>query len=184
MGIPTSGPIAWSTLRSNLQNTGTTAFGLSGAGMPKWNSSGGPYASGGEYPQYVPKNRSSSPIPNDAAPFAISEWRGYSHSQHGTCSATSFTTRGIGKDFTYYKMKLTGGDGFTSSITVQCNEAPSTNITCNFYTSYPFSNVGALTTSSPALSFALDADETIKQVFTMSSGADVFFHVVAWQYTV
>lgn len=181
-----SGTISLSMLRSHLQNTGTTAFGLSGAGMPKWNSSPGPYVGSGEYPQYVPKNRSSSLFPNDNSPFAISEWRGYSHSQHGTCSATSFTTRGIGKDFTYYKIKLTGADGYTSSVTVQCNEAPSTNIRCNFYTAYPFSNVGALTTSASvlALSFDLDADETIKKVFTMSSASDVFFHVVAWQYTV
>jgi hypothetical protein len=177
-GIPLTGPIAWSTLRSHLQNTGTAPFGLSGAGRPSWTTSQ-PYSPG--TPQYVPKNRSSYTFPDDQAPFAISEWRGYTHSQHGTCSATSFTTRDIDKDFTYYKIKLTGAVGYTSSISVQANSTPGTIVTVHLYTSYPFSNTGALTSSTPALVYNLSAAETVKQVFTMSNFSDVLFHLVAWE---
>ncbi len=182
-GIPLTGPVSFSTIRSHLLNSGTTVFGLSGAGRPNWQGSQ-PYSGPGESAQYVPKNRSSYTFPDDALPFSVSEWRGYTHSQHGTCSATSFTTRDIAKDYTYYKVKLTGGDSFTSSISVQANSAPNTNVRTNIYTSYPFLSTGALTTNSPVLSFDLTSASTQRQVFTMSSGADVFFHVVSWQYVI
>lgn len=180
-GIPTSGTISWSMLRSHLQNTGTAPFGLSGAGRPTWSSSAAPYQ--GETPQYVPKNRSSYTFPDDAAPYAISEWRGYTHSQSGTCSVTSFTTRDIAKDYTYYKIKLTGDFGFTSSISVQANSAPNTTAVTYVFTAYPFSNTGALTTSSPALIYNLTSAQTVQQILTMSS-TEAMLHIVSWQITI
>jgi hypothetical protein len=179
--IPLTGPISWSTLRSTLVNTGTAPFGLSGAGRPTWTTSQ-PYSPG--TPLYVPKNRSSSSLPDDASPFSISEWRGYDHEQSKDCTATSFTTRNISRDYTYYKARLTGADGYTSSISIQSNSAPNSNVAVKIYTTYPFSNTGALTNSTPALSYDLNGAQTQTLVFTMSNFSDVYLHLVAWEYQI
>lgn len=181
MPIPLTGPIYWSEIRSELQNTGTSPFGLSGAGRPTWSSASAPYQ--GETPRYVPKNRNSYVFPNDTAPFQASEWRGYTHSQSGTCSATSFTTRDIARDYTYYKIRLTGNYGYTSSISVQANSAPNTNSITYVFDAYPFSNTGALTTSPPVLSFNLTSAQTVTQVLTMST-TESMLHTVSWQTTI
>lgn len=166
-----------SMIRTHLCNTGTTAnYSLKQAGRPTHNISIGT-------PIYVPINQNSYSVPNNVAPYAISEWRGYTHSASGTCSTSTFTTIDIDlQTYTYYKIKLTGGQGYTSSISVQ---APSSSATetyfAAFYTAYPFTTTGGLT-GTPWYIYGFTNDTSTKiQVYTMSSAADVFFHIVLYK---
>lgn len=171
MSIPLTGTVSLSMIRAHLSNTGTNNFSLKKAGRPTTNGLGGSAA-----PEYVPVNQNSYMLPNNSAPYAISEWRGYTHSGSGTCSGTSFTSPSIEGAYIYYKVKLTGQESFTSSISVS-GSGLSTNYYANFYTSYPFTSTGTIT-GTPVLSYILGSDTTQIQIFTMSSSADVFFHIV------
>ena len=51
------------------------------------------------------------------------------------------------------------------------------------FTAYPFSNTGALTTSSPALIYNLTSAQTVQQILTMSS-TEAMLHIVSWQITI
>lgn len=175
MAIPSSGKVSIGDIRTELQNGGTDNFSLKKAGRPTTNG-----LLGSDPPQYTPVNQNSSTIPNNSQPYNISEWRGYDHSQYGLCSSTSFTSPNIDNIYVYYKIRLTGTvPGFTSDINVQGSDL-STNYYANFYTSYPFNNVGELT-GTPILQFILPNDTQQVQSFTVSSYSDIYFHIVLFR---
>jgi hypothetical protein len=175
MAIPGSGKVSIGDIRTELQNGGTNNFSLKKAGRPTTNG-----LLGTDPPQYTPVNQNSPVIPNNSQPYNLSEWRGYDHSQHGICSATSFTSPSVEGIYIYYKVRLTGTTPrFTSNISVQ-GSGMSNNYYANFYTSYPFTNTGEIT-GTPVLQFILSNDVQQVQTFTVSSFSDVYFHVVLYR---
>lgn len=140
MSIPSSGQVSMGDIRTELSNTGTSDFSLQKAGRP---TTGVPGTF--QNPVYTPINQSSTTKPNDAAPYAISEWRSYNHSENLPCSGTSFTTPSLGKFYTYYRVNITGTIQHVSNITVSGNSI--NNHWCYIYLTYPFNNVGQITAS-------------------------------------
>lgn len=85
MAIPGSGQVSIGNIRTELQNGGTNNFSLKLAGRP---TTGVPGTF--QNPVYTPVNLSSANIPNNTAPYSVSEWRRYNHSENLACTGYSF----------------------------------------------------------------------------------------------
>lgn len=75
MALNENGKLSIGDIRSELQNTGNNNFSLKKAGVPTTTQN----------PQYTPLNLSSSNLPQDSAPYSLSEWRKYNHSENLPC---------------------------------------------------------------------------------------------------
>lgn len=175
MSITMSGTVSIGAIREELLNIGTKTFSLKNAGRPTTHN-----LPGSGIGDYVPVNQNSPVIPNSSSPYQISEWKGYNHSQHGTCSGSSFTTPDIQRFYTYHKIKLTGSAGFETVISVQCNSAPETRLATAIYVHYPFTNVGGLTSNGPIYTFQHTSATTLTYTFTMSTDSTML-HVVSYE---
>jgi hypothetical protein len=169
MALPASGPISMSMVRTELENTGTTSnVGLSQLGSITVVREAG----------FVPINQNSTSKPNLTSPYQISEWYSYNHTQNGTCSGTSFTTPTIGGAYIYYRINVTGGAGNSTNISVNSSGyAGGQSLRCNIYSTYPFTNTGALTgTPLSALTFTSNTSQTY--TYTLSTSSQVLYFVI------
>jgi hypothetical protein len=169
MALPASGQISMSMARTELENTGTT----SNVGLAKLGSIIVVRETG-----YVPINQNSTLKPNLTSPYQLSEWYSYNHTQNGTCSGTTFTTPTIGGAYIYYRINVTGGAGASTTISVNSSGyAAGQSLRCYIYSTYPFTNTGALTgTLLSALTFTSNASQTYTH--TLSASSQVLYFVI------
>ena len=141
MAIPASGAIGISTIRSELDNGGTSSFSLARAGMP-YNG----YAVRGD--GYTPVNQSSTSKPNTTAPYGINEWYSYNHSQNASCN--DFFSDTISLQYIYRRVTITGTSGtYAPFYFTISGDSSSYSYYTRIYDAYPFSNTGALASTSP-----------------------------------
>lgn len=166
MALPASGQLSIGSIRGELDNAGTSSFGLSNAGNPSTRGTG-----------FTPKNQNSSSKPNDTSPYAISEWYSYNHSQNGSCG-TTYTTPSVGAGYVYNRINITGISGAPSVIEVTMNSYGGDTFYVDIFNFYPFSNTGVLSNSRLVrLSFGANGTQTY--TYTMASTSDVVY-LVAW----
>ena len=176
MAIPASGSLAMSTIRSELQNTGTSSFRLAFAGQ----QSGATIGSG-----YVPLNQSSSSKPNDNSPYSISEWYSYNHSQNTGCGVTFYSGLTQIDKYFYQRFLITGcGVGCNSPIRIFYSNPPPNNLSprvdyLEIFNTYPFNNTGTLTATS-VYSLGLGFGSSLgpyEYEYTVTSASDTLYVV-------
>lgn len=173
MALPASGPISMSMVRTELQNEGkSTTFELSKIGCllgSETNTGSG----------YVPVNRSATTKPtDDVTPSAITEWYSYNHSANQNCPTGDISTPTMLGSYLYYRINVTGSVGSVSSITMDSpDNTLNSTVRCQIYTSYPFTNTGALT-GFPIFdgTFANTNFQTYN--YTLSSTSQVLYFVI------
>jgi hypothetical protein len=186
MALPSSGQIsisssayAASTQISSETVQKAKAFNYSLTRLSKGNFAFGARTSN----SYTGINQNSTNKPDRVPQHSLSEFYNYNHTQNGSCSGTSFSDilyNYSDDTYSYHRIEITGGSGYTSVISVSVPGASYPNSArYEIHTTYPFDSYGVLTGTPLYRGDTGLSSRTDEYYYVMSSSSEIL-HIVTF----
>jgi hypothetical protein len=182
MALPSSGPISMNDVMTELQNTGTTSnIKLAWMGQMNGNREQGFTT--------VNQNSTTKPVRTSGgsnAPYSLSDWQSYNHTQNGSCSGNSFRISPVETTYyRYHRIEITGGgSGSYSDIFISMgNYTSSTSPRIELHSDYPFTNTGNLTSTYLLYGHTFTGDGTpglYPYRWNLTTASPRVLHIVCW----
>jgi hypothetical protein len=132
---------------------------------------------------YTGLNQNSTTKPDRETQHSLTEFYSYNHTQNGSCSGTSFgdVLANYSDDrYSYHRIEITGGSGYTSVISISVPAASYPNSAkYEIYTTYPFNSYGVLTGTPTYQGFTGASSRTDTYYYIMTASSEVL-HIVAY----